>query len=175
MERVADYVWRFLADRGCRTVFLMTGGNAMHLNDALGRQTRLRVVCVHHEQAGAMAAEGYARVDGVPAVVCTTSGPGAINALGGLYGAFADSLPLVCISGQAKRETLRSSRDPESVAGLRQLGVQEADVVAMARPVTKYSILVEEPSQIRSTSSSLSTCRPPGWIRKRSRAGRPSR
>ena len=148
-ERVADYVWRFLADRGCGPVFLMTGGNAMHLNDALALQDRLRVVCVHHEQAGAMAAEGYARVEGVPAVVCTTSGPGAINALGGLYGAFADSLPLVCGSGQAKRETLRSSRDPESVAGLRQLGVQEADVVAMARPVTKHSVLVEEPSQIR--------------------------
>lgn len=149
MERVADFVWRFLADRGCGAVFLMTGGNAMHLDDALGQQNRLKVVCVHHEQAGAMAAEGYARVDGVPGVVCTTSGPGAINALGGLYGAFADSLPVLCISGQAKRETLRGSRDPEDVGGLRQLGVQEADVVAMARPVTKYSALVDEPSRIR--------------------------
>lgn len=147
--RVADYVWTFLAERGVRDVFLVTGGNAMQLNDALASTGLLRPICVHHEQAAAMAAEGYARVNGDIGVLCVTSGPGAINALGGLYGAFVDSLPVLCVAGQSKRELLRSARDPEHVAGLRQLGVQEADAVAMARPVTKYAATVAEPHLIR--------------------------
>jgi acetolactate synthase-1/2/3 large subunit len=147
--RLADYTWQFLGDRGVRDVFLVTGGNAMHLNDALGSANRIRTVCVHHEQAAAMAAEGYARVDGNPGALCVTSGPGAINALGGLYGAFVDSLPVICIAGQSKRELLRSARDPEHVGGLRQLGVQEADAAAMARTVTKYAATVAEPFMIR--------------------------
>jgi len=149
LMRVADYVWAFVAGRGARDVFLVTGGNAMHLDDALGLEKLLRPICVHHEQAAAMAAEGYARVDGNVGILCVTSGPGAINALGGLYGAFVDSLPVICIAGQSKRELLRSSRDPDHVAGLRQLGVQEADAVAMARPVTKYAATVAEPFMIR--------------------------
>lgn len=147
--RVADYVWFFVAERGARDVFLVTGGNAMHLDDALGSALRLRAHCVHHEQAAAMAAEGYARVDGKVGILCVTSGPGAINALGGLYGAFVDSLPVICLAGQSKRELLRAARDPEHVAGLRQLGVQEADAAAMARPITKYAATVEQPHQIR--------------------------
>ncbi len=147
--RLADYVWKFLGDRGVRDVFLVTGGNAMHLNDALGSADRIRTICVHHEQAAAMAAEGYARVDGKAGALCVTSGPGAINALGGLYGAFVDSLPVICIAGQSKRELLRSARSPEHVAGLRQLGVQEADAVAMAGPVTKYAATVAQPFMIR--------------------------
>ncbi|MEI6209105.1 MAG: thiamine pyrophosphate-binding protein [Desulfuromonadales bacterium] len=147
--RLADYVWTFLAERGAQDVFLVTGGNAMHLDDALGLEIRLRIICVHHEQTAAMAAEGYARANGDPGVLCVTSGPGAINALGGLYGAFVDSLPVICIAGQSKRELLRTSRDPEHVVGLRQLGVQEADAVAMAQPVTKYAATVAEPFMIR--------------------------
>jgi acetolactate synthase-1/2/3 large subunit len=147
--RVADYIWSFLAEKGVTDVFLITGGNAMHLDDALGLETKIRVVCVHHEQAAAMAAEGYARVGNRPGVLCVTSGPGAINALGGLYGAFVDSLPVICIAGQSKRELLRSARNPEHVAGLRQLGVQEADAVSMARPVTKYAATIMEPFMVR--------------------------
>jgi len=147
--RIADYIWSFLANKGATDVFLVTGGNAMHLDDALGLETRIKITCVHHEQAAAMAAEGYARVDGHPGILCVTSGPGAINALGGIYGAFVDSQPVICIAGQSKRELLRSSYDPEQVAGLRQLGVQEADAVAMARPVTKYAATIQEPFLVR--------------------------
>jgi acetolactate synthase-1/2/3 large subunit len=147
--RVADYIWKFLADKGVRDVFLITGGNAMHLNDALSLEKRLQTVCFHHEQAAAMAAEGYARVDGATGVLCVTSGPGAINTLTGLYCAFADSLPVICIAGQSKKELLRSARDPEQVAGLRQLGVQEADAVSMARPVTKYAATITESFCVR--------------------------
>jgi acetolactate synthase-1/2/3 large subunit len=147
--RVAEYIWHFLADKGVKDVFLVTGGNAMHLNDALGLEKRIRPICVHHEQAASMAAEGFARVDGMLGVLCVTSGPAAINALAGLYGAYVDSIPVMCIAGQSKRELLRSSRDPQDVAGLRQLGVQEADAVTMARPVTKYAATISEPFMVR--------------------------
>ncbi len=147
--RLADYLWSFFAQKGVTDVFLVTGGNAMHLDDALGLAPGIKTTCVHHEQAAAMAAEGYARVDNRPGVLCVTSGPGAINALGGLYGAFVDSLPVICIAGQSKRELLRAARDPEHVSGLRQLGVQEADAVSMARPVTKYASTILEPFMVR--------------------------
>jgi len=147
--RIADYIWSFLVEKGVTDVFLVTGGNAMHLDDALGLETRISTICVHHEQAAAMAAEGYARVGNSPGVLCVTSGPGAINTLGGLYGAFVDSLPVICIAAQSKRELLRSARNPEHVAGLRQLGVQEADAVSMARPVTKYAATILEPFMVR--------------------------
>lgn len=147
--RVADYTWHFLAERGITHVFMITGGNAMHLNDALMNEPRMECICNHHEQASAISAEGFARVAGQPAAVCTTSGPGAINAISGLYGAFADSLPVFCISGQSKRELLRSYHNPESIHGLRQLGVQEADAVAVAKPVTKYAATVMQSSFIR--------------------------
>src|SRR5271167_4036963 len=121
MIRLADYVVQKLVEHGVRHVFLVTGGAAMHLNDALGREPRLRYICNHHEQASAMAAEGYARVTGSVGVVCVTAGPGGMNALNGVFGAFTDSIPMLVISGQTKRETLLASYD---VPGLRQLGDQ---------------------------------------------------
>ena len=105
MIRVADYVARTLADNGVQHVFMLTGGGAMFLNDAFRREERIQVVCNHHEQACAMAAEGYARVTGQPGVINVTSGPGGINALNGVFGAWTDSIPMVVISGQVKRET----------------------------------------------------------------------
>lgn len=144
--RVADYIFRTLADRGVRDLFLVTGGGAMHLNDAIGRESRIRYICNHHEQASAMAAEGYARVTRRMGVLNVTTGPGGINALNGVFGAFTDSIPMLVISGQVKRETCMSFND---VAGLRQLGDQEVDIVSMARPITKYAALVRESVAIR--------------------------
>lgn len=145
--RVADYIFRSLADHGARHVFLVTGGGAMHLNDALGRESRLSYVCNHHEQASAIAAEGYARIAGSFGVACVTSGPGGINALNGVFGAFTDSIPMVVISGQMKRETLL--RTHGLTGRLRQLGDQEADIVRMAEGVTKYAACITEPDTIR--------------------------
>jgi acetolactate synthase-1/2/3 large subunit len=145
--RVADYIFRTIADRGARHVFLVTGGGAMHLNDALGREPRLAYVCNHHEQASAIAAEGYARIAGSFGVACVTSGPGGINALNGVFGAFTDSIPLVMISGQMKRETLL--RTHGLTGRLRQLGDQEADIVGMAQGITKYAVCITEPDTIR--------------------------
>jgi acetolactate synthase-1/2/3 large subunit len=146
--RLADYIFRRLADWGATDTFLLTGGGAMHLNDALGREPRLRYICMHHEQACTMAAESYARVSGRPAIVSVTSGPGAINALNGVFGAWTDSIPMLVISGQVKRETCIAAYRGRC-AGLRQLGDQEVDIVRMAQGITKYAQIVLDPNSIR--------------------------
>lgn len=143
--RVADYVASFFADKGITHVFLVTGGGAMHLNDALGREKRLTYVCCHHEQACAIAGEGFFRVTGRPAAINVTTGPGGANALTGVHGAFTDSIALVVLSGQVKRDTLAAT----SGLPLRQLGDQEIDIVALARPITKYAVCVLNPQDIR--------------------------
>jgi acetolactate synthase-1/2/3 large subunit len=134
-ERIADW----LADQGLEQVFAVTGGGAMFLNHALATHPRLRCTFLHHEQACAMAAEGYARIKAKPAIVNVTTGPGGINALNGVFGAYTDSIPMVVLSGQVKRATTLACTP---VAGLRQLGDQEAPIVAMAGPVTKSATTV---------------------------------
>jgi acetolactate synthase-1/2/3 large subunit len=145
--RVADYIIQTLADHGVGHIFLVAGGGAMHLNDAIGREPRIRYTCNHHEQASAMAAEGYARVTGKIGAVSVTSGPGAVNALNGVFGAFTDSIPLLVLSGQVKRETCL--RTHGLTGKLRQFGDQEIDIVAMVRHMTKYAVMVTEPETIR--------------------------
>lgn len=145
--RLADYCVQFLADRGVRHVFLVTGGGAMHLNDALGRESRIQYVCNHHEQAAAMAAEGYARVTGKPGIVSVTSGPGGVNALNGVFGAFTDSVPMIVLSGQMKRETLLATHG--LLGRLRQLGDQEVDIVGMVHTITKSAVLLTDPQRVR--------------------------
>ena len=103
-QRLADYVADFLADRGVTDVFSVVGGGAMHLNDALGHHPRLRVLCNHHEQACAMAAEAYARLENRIAAVCVTTGPGGTNALTGVLGGWLDSIPMFIVSGQVRYE-----------------------------------------------------------------------
>jgi len=143
--RVADYIAQRCVEAGARHVFLVTGGGAMHLNDAFGRHPQLTPICFHHEQAAAMAAEGHYRTSRRLAVLNVTTGPGGINALNGVYGAYVDSIAMLVVSGQVKRETyLRNYPQP-----LRQLGDQEVDIVSMARPVTKYAITVQNPLDIR--------------------------
>lgn len=137
--RISDRIADWLVRQGVEQVFAVTGGGAMFLNQSIGGHKKLRCTFMHHEQACAMAAEGYARVSGKPAVVMTTSGPGAINALNGVYGAFTDSIPMIIISGQIKRETCLSFFD---LPLLRQLGDQEGPTIAMAKPVCKFAHLV---------------------------------
>ncbi len=142
--RLSDYVAARLVEHGITDVFMLTGGGAMHLNDALGRADGLRYICCHHEQALAMAAESYTRLSGRLAALNVTTGPGGINALNGVHGAYTDSIAMIILSGQVKRETLRSN-----APGLRQLGDQEADIVAMVTPITKFAALVDDPAEIR--------------------------
>lgn len=124
---------------------MVTGGGAMHLNDAFGRCARLEVVCCHHEQACAISAEAYFRVSNRLAAVNVTTGPGATNAITGVYGAHVDSIGMIVVSGQVKWETLaRSTGLP-----LRQLGDQEVDIIPMVQGITKYAVLISEPESIR--------------------------
>jgi acetolactate synthase-1/2/3 large subunit len=145
--RLADYVLRTLADHGINHCFLVTGGGAMHLNDAIGREDRFAYTCNHHEQASAMAAEGYARIAGRPALVNVTAGPGVMNTLNGVWGAYTDSIPMLIISGQIKRETERATYG--LTHRLRQLGDQEVGVEDMVRGLTKYVAVVRDPGSIR--------------------------
>ncbi len=144
--KLSDYIAGQLAGWGVRHIFLVTGGGAMHLNDSIGRESRIQYVCNHHEQASAMAAEAYARIGGQPGVVNVTTGPGGINALNGVFGAWTDSVPMLVISGQVKRETCMRSL---GITGLRQLGDQEADIIAMVRGITKYAAFINDPASIR--------------------------
>ena len=147
MLRVADYIAETAAQRGVRDVFLVTGGGAMHLNDAFGRCSSLRYICCHHEQACAMAAESYARLSGRPALVNVTTGPGGINAINGVFGAWTDSIPMLVVSGQVRRDT--ALYHCGLIGKLRQLGDQEADILGMIRGITKYSVTVDDPRSIR--------------------------
>ncbi len=142
--KLSDYILGQLREWGARHVFLITGGGAMHLNDSVGT-SGLSYICTHHEQAAAMAAEGYARITQTPAVLNVTTGPGGINALNGVFGAWTDSIPMLILSGQVKRETCMSTY---GLTDLRQLGDQEVDIIRMVKGITKYSVLVDDPESI---------------------------
>jgi acetolactate synthase I/II/III large subunit len=144
--KLSDYIAGQLADWGVGHIFLVTGGGAMHLNDSIGKEPRIQYVCNHHEQASAMAAEAYARISARPGVINVTTGPGGINAINGVFGAWTDSIPMLVISGQVKLETCMRA---QGITGLRQLGDQEVDIVAMVEKITKYAVMVDDPLSIR--------------------------
>ncbi|WP_024850572.1 thiamine pyrophosphate-binding protein [Hydrogenovibrio kuenenii] len=143
--RLSDYVADFFVKKGCEHVFMVTGGGAMHLNDSLGKSD-LTCVFNHHEQACAIAAEGYYRVSNKVPLVNVTSGPGGTNAITGVYGAWVDSASMIVISGQVKRETMVGYY-PD--LNLRQLGDQELDIIPLVDSITKYAVTVWDKNQIR--------------------------
>jgi acetolactate synthase-1/2/3 large subunit len=143
--RVCDYIVKKLVTNGVKHVFILTGGAAMFLDDAIGLEKRIQYVCNQHEQACAMAAEGYARITGKMAVVCVTSGPGGTNALTGVLGQWMDSIPVLYLSGQVRFVTTIASTD----LPLRQLGDQEANIVDIVRPITKYAAMITDPQTVR--------------------------
>jgi len=142
---VATFVADFLNAKGITHCFCVTGGGAMHLNAALGKAPHLTTVYNHHEQASAMAAEGYTRLSGKLAAVCVTSGPGGTNAITGVMGGFLDSIPMLILSGQVKCAHLAKN---STVTGLRQLGDQEFDIIGTVGTMTKYAAVVENPYDI---------------------------
>ncbi len=143
--KVSDYIAGFFRDHGVNDCFMVTGGGAMHLDDALGHAEGIRCVFNHHEQACAIAAEAYARLTGRLALVCVTSGPGGTNAITGVMGGWLDSIPMFVLSGQVKRETTLWSC-PE--VRLRQLGDQEFDIIHSVANMTKYAVMVTEAREI---------------------------
>lgn len=143
--RVADYIARYLADYGITQVFSVVGGGAMHLNNAFALERRLNKVYNHHEQACAIAAESYSRVNNKIAAVCVTSGPGGTNALTGVLCAWQDSLPLIVISGQVRYDITVDSTGLD----LRQFGEQEYYIVRSVAPMTKYAVMAEDAKMIK--------------------------
>jgi acetolactate synthase I/II/III large subunit len=141
--KLSDYVVEFLVRHQIDEIFTVAGGGIAHLLDSVGRSPQLRYYCNYHEQACAVAAEGYARASGKVGALLVTVGPGAVNALSGIVGAWYDSIPVVVISGQVRSDIIA---DYDKV---RQKGPQEGNVIAMAKPVTKYAVSVREPSRIR--------------------------
>lgn len=142
--RVADHIANLLVKHDIHQLFSVTGGGAMHLNDAFGRNTDMSVLYNHHEQACAMAAESYARLTGKIAAVCVTSGPGGTNAITGVLGGWLDSIPMLVVSGQVRYDTtVHSTGKP-----MRQLGDQEYEITRSIAPMTKYSVMVTDPLTI---------------------------
>src|SRR5438445_3833299 len=136
--KLSSYVIQFLADQGIRHAFLVVGGGAMHLNEALGRSSIIPI-CNLHEQASAIAAENYSKATNHLGVALVTTGPGGTNALTGVAGAWLDSTPCLFISGQVKRADSMFRPDGTPL-GVRQVGVQEVDIVSIVRPITKYAV-----------------------------------
>lgn len=145
MIKVSDFIATYLKNIGVEHVFMVTGGGAMHLNDSLGRE--LKYICNHHEQACAIAAEGYARTANRLAVVNVTTGPGGLNALNGVMGQWTDSVPVLYLSGQVKFETTIYAC-PE-VKGLRQLGDQEVDIIKIVSPITKFAQMITDANDVK--------------------------
>ena len=167
--RLADYIADFLAAKGVTDVFSVVGGGAMHLNDAFGHHPMLKVTYNHHEQACAMAAEAYARLDNRIAAVCVTTGPGGTNALTGVVGGWLDSIPMLVISGQVRYDTTARFALKEAGAEVRAMGDQEYDIIKSVTPMTKYAVMIEDPLMVRHALEKAwhlaTTGRPgPSWI-----------
>ncbi len=140
--KVCDYISSFLYARQVTHVFEVLGGMTTHLIDSLYRQGNIKIISTHHEQAAGFAADGMARMRGVPGVAIATSGPGAINLLTGVASCYFDSVPAVFITGQVNRNELKGERS------IRQFGFQETDIAAMAAPITKAAWRVDSPVQV---------------------------
>jgi len=143
--RVAEYIASLLSDKGITNVFTVVGGGAMYLNNAFGQHKKIECIYNHHEQASAIAAEGYARINNKLACVCVTTGPGGTNALTGVLCSWLDSIPMLVISGQTRYETTVESTG----LGLRQFGEQEYNIIKSVMPMTKYAVMVKDPKEIK--------------------------
>jgi acetolactate synthase-1/2/3 large subunit len=137
---VSEYIANELSKFNIDTVFSVTGGGSMYLVNALGKNKKLKSFYLHHEQACTMAADVYSRIKKKPAVVCVTTGPGGINAINGVFGAYTDSISMIILSGQAKRST---NMVLQKKGELRQLGDQENDITYMVKKITKKTLLVK--------------------------------
>lgn len=161
--RASDALVKFLVEEyGVRVVFTVTGGGAMYLNDAFGKDSRLQYIALHHEQSVSMAAEGFSRASNGLAVAQVTTGPGGTNAITGCVGAWIDSEPILFVSGQVESFSLAKN-------GTRQSGVQEVEIVDYVRPYTKYAVRIDDPRKLlsevdKAIKTSLSGRRGPVWI-----------
>lgn len=143
MTKLSDYVINFLTKQEINDIFLVSGGGMMHLLDSVGKNKKMRYISNHHEQASAIAAESYSRMTGHMGACIVTTGPGGTNAITGVAGAWLDSIPMIVISGQVKREVLSHH------SKLRQMGPQEIDIARIVASITKYAVTILDPNKIR--------------------------
>ena len=143
--KVSDFIADYLADYGVKDVFTIVGGGAMHLNDSFGSNARLKCYYNHHEQASAIAAESYARINNRMAALCVTTGPGGTNAITGVVGGWLDSIPMIVISGQVRYDTTAMSTG----LPLRSMGDQEFNIIKSIECMTKYCELITDPKKIK--------------------------
>ncbi|MCS3801735.1 thiamine pyrophosphate-binding protein [Niastella sp. OAS944] len=140
--KVSDYIAYFIERKGIEYIFELSGGMITHLLDSIGQKTKVHIITMHHEQGASFAADAYGRITGLPGIALATSGPGATNLLTGIGSCYFDSIPAIFITGQVNRHEQKGDRP------IRQLGFQETDIVAMARPITKAAYLVKDEHQI---------------------------
>lgn len=143
MIKVSDFIIKFIESLGVKHAFLISGAGNIYLIDSISRSNKIQYICNHHEQACAIAAESYSRVTGNIGVCLVTTGPGGTNAITGVYGAWTDSIPMLVISGQIRRETIGAGKK------LRQLGDQEVNIIDIVKPITKYAVLIKDPLDIQ--------------------------
>lgn len=169
-QRLADYVADFLVEHGIKNCFMVTGGGAMHLNDALGHKEGLHCTYNHHEQGCAIAAEAYSRVNNKMAALCVTTGPGGTNAITGVVGGWLDSVPMFVISGQVRYDTTaRYMQQFSDGLTFRAVGDQEFDITKSVSNMCKYATMIEDPMQIRYALEkgyhlAMTGRRGPSWI-----------
>ena len=147
--KLANYISETLVANGITQNFSVTGGGAMHLNDAFGHQKGMHTLYQHHEQACAMAAESYARIYNRPALLCVTSGPGGTNTITGVLGAWLDSIPMLIISGQVRYDNTARWAEEQNGTRLRAMGDQEFDITKSIDCMTKYSEMLTDPYRVR--------------------------
>lgn len=136
MIKISDLIAEFLAVQGIKHVFAITGGASIHMIHSIAEHKDIKYICPHHEQAGAMAADAYSRINGNIGCAIATSGPGATNLLTGIAGAWFDSIPVLYLTGQVARFRFKGK------TGIRQMGFQETDIISMAKSITKYAVLI---------------------------------
>ena len=164
-KTVSDVIFENLASKGIDTCFMVTGGGAMFLNDALQRNKSIKKIFCHHEQACAMAADSYYRFTNKPAIVQVTTGPGSINSLNGVYGAYVDSVSMIVVAGQVKKTDMTSLNN--NLKKLRQFGDQETDIISISKAITKKNFTIKLPEkteEIINEAFEISTTGRPGPV-----------
>ncbi|MFA6357103.1 MAG: thiamine pyrophosphate-binding protein [Candidatus Omnitrophota bacterium] len=142
--RVADFIFKFLSDRGVETIYMVSGGQAMFLVDAVYQNKKLKAICTHHEQSAGMSADAYGRLTGKLGVALVTAGPGAVNITNGVVGGWTDSAPMMVISGQSSLSCVRYQQEHP----IRQFGIQGINIKPLVEDVTKYFVTIDDPAKI---------------------------
>lgn len=162
---VSEYIFEFFSEKKIDTVFMITGGQAMYLDDAVGKNPAYNIICMHHEQSATMSADAYGRMKNKPAIALVTAGPGSVNTLTGVVGGYTDSSPMIVISGQANLSFVKYQNDTH----IRQFGVQGINMRPIAEPAVKYFVTIDDPKKVKYYLSKAfyeaTTGRPgPVWI-----------